>query len=282
MTPRAAELLRRASDWLIEPLEDDGAAEPAFVPALPRPAADPLPLAHAPAPPAPPPPAPLSPAPPAAPFPPAPARDRVRPLVAVPPREYPLIGVVGLAARCGATTVARALGAELAERERGAAVVASPKRPSVVALGSSGPAVRLAASLRQLGEIRPAGRLCLAACRDPRDLARATRGVAPAVMELSAGNAALDAVPHVDQIVLVASPDLEPALAGAVAGAIARIAPAPIVAVSRAPDHGPWLVHGDVLIPDSRVGARLALAGREPRGWLGRSIEHLADLCARS
>ena len=73
---------------------------------------------------------------------------------------------------------------------------------------------------------------------------------------------------------------LKPALAAAVAQTIAAVAKPPVVAVNRALDHGPWLVHADVLVPDSRVGARLALSGREPRGWLGRGVEQLADLCA--
>ena len=83
-----------------------------------------------------------------------------------------------------------------------------------------------------------------------------------------------------DRVVLVASPALEPALAAAVAQTIADVADPPVIAVNRASDHGPWLMHADVLVPDSRVGARLALAGREPRGWLGRAVGQLADLCA--
>jgi hypothetical protein len=203
-------------------------------------------------------------------------------LTVVPPRSYPLVGVVGLARRCGATTVARALAAELASRHGGAAVVASPTRPAVVPLGSSAPAAHLADTLAQLDERRAAGRLCLAACSDARLLAAATRQVAPAVMEVQPGSAALDAARVLDRILLVASPALEPALAAAVAETIAAVADPPLIAVNRASDHGLWLVHADVLVPDSRVGARLALAGREPRGWLGRAVEQLADLCAHA
>ena len=203
-----------------------------------------------------------------------------RTLAVVPPRSYPLLGVVGLARRCGATTVARALAAELASRHGGAAVVASPARPAVVALGSSGAATFLAETLAQLDERRAAGRLCLAACADPALLAAATRQVAPAVMEVEPGCAALDAARVLDRIVLVATPGLEPALAAAVAETIAAVAEQPLIAVNRAHDHGPWLVRAYVLVPDSRVGARLALAGREPRGWLGKALEQLADLCA--
>jgi hypothetical protein len=202
-------------------------------------------------------------------------------LTVVPPRRYPLVGVVGLARRCGATTVARALAAHLASRNGGAAVVASPTRPAIVPLGSSAPAAELAETLAQLDERRTAGHLCLAACSDAELLASATRQVAPAVMEVEPGCAALDAARVLDRIVLVASPALEPALAAAVADTIAAVAEPPAIAVNQASDHGPWLMHADVLVPDSRVGARLALAGREPRGWLGKAVEQLADLCAR-
>ena len=201
-------------------------------------------------------------------------------LAVVPPPRYPLVGVVGLARRCGATTVARALAAELASRHEGAAVVASPARPAVVALGSSEPAVRLAETLAQLEARRAAGRLCLAACVDAELLANVTRTVAPAVMEVEPGCSAIDAARVLDRVVLVAAPAVEPALAAAVAETIAAVAQPPVIAVNKAADHGPWLVHADVLVPDSRVGARLALAGREPRGWLGKAVEQLADLCA--
>jgi hypothetical protein len=204
----------------------------------------------------------------------------VHELAVVPPRSYPLVGVVGLARRCGATTLARALAAELASRYDGAAVVASPGRPAVVPLGSAAPAARLAETLAQLGDRRASGRLCLASCGDAELLAAATRAIAPAVMEVEPGSAAVDAARVLDRVVLVVAPRLEPALAAAVAQTIAAVAEPPVVVVNRALDHGPWLVHADVLVPDSRVGARLALSGREPRGWLGRAVEQLADLCA--
>lgn len=201
------------------------------------------------------------------------------PPAVAPPRSHPAIGVVGLARRCGATTLARALAAELAARVRDAAVVASATRPAVVALGSSASAVRLAGRL-ELDERRAAGRLCLAVCADAARLAAVTRRVAPAVMEVEPGSPALDAAAELDRIVLVADPALEPALADAVAETIAAVGAPPLVVVNRALDHGPWLTNADLLVPDSRLGARMALAGREPRGFLGKSIAHLADLCA--
>jgi hypothetical protein len=207
-------------------------------------------------------------------------RESARALAVVPPRSYPLVGVVGLARKCGATTLARALAAELAARHEGAAVVASPGRPAIVPLGSFAPATHLAQTLAQLDERRAAGRLCLAACADAEVLASATREVAPAVMEVEPGCAALEAARVLDRILLVAPPGLEPALAAAVGETIAAVGEPPLLAVNRASDHGPWLVHADVLVPDSRVGARLALAGREPHGWLGKAVKQLADLCA--
>ena len=230
--PTVSNLLRRAGEWLVEPVPDVAPARPQH-------------------------------------------------LTVVPPQNYPLVGVVGLARRCGATTLARALAAHLASLSGGAAVVASPARPAVVPLGSSAPAAELAETLAQLDDRRAAGRLCLAACSDAELLASATRQVAPAVMEVEPGCAALDAAAVLDRIVLVASPALEPALAAAVAETIAAVAEPPLIAVNQATDHGPWLMHADVLVPDSRVGARLALAGREPRGWLGKAVEQLAHLCAR-
>ena len=196
-----------------------------------------------------------------------------------PPRSFPLLAVVGLARRSGATTLARALGVALAVREGGAAVVASPERPAVVALGNSAPAARLAESLSEFEHVRAAGRLCLACAADTGRVAAATRTVAPAVVEVEPGAAAVDAAPLVDRVVLVASPSLEPALAAAVAETIECVARAPLVVVNRAADHGPCLGEADVLVPESKMGARLALAGREPRGFLGRAVDHMADLC---
>lgn len=193
--------------------------------------------------------------------------------------SHPVVGVVGLARRCGATTIARALAAELASRGGGAAVVASPMRPAVVALGSSPVAARLADELSQLENRRAAGRLCLATCPDAEHLVAAARSVAPAVMEVEPGSPAIEAAGALDRIVLVASPALEPALAEAVAETIAAAGRAPLVVVNRALDHGPWLMRADVLVPDARLGARMALAGLDPRGWLGRSIGQIADLC---
>ena len=49
---------------------------------------------------------------------------------------------------------------------------------------------------------------------------------------------------------------------------------APVVVLNRAPHDQPGLF----ALPSSRMGARLALGGREARGALGRAIGELADL----
>jgi hypothetical protein len=101
------------------------------------------------------------------------------------------------------------------------------------------------------------------------------------VVEVDPGSPAVDAAGVLDRMVLVASPELAPALAAAVADTIAAApAPAPAIVVNRAVDDTSDLAHADVLVPDSRVGARMALAGRMARGPLRASIEQLADLCA--
>jgi hypothetical protein len=68
-----------------------------------------------------------------------------------------------------------------------------------------------------------------------------------------------------------------PALAAVAAACVARVGPEPLVVVS-----GARRAAGAVVcLPRSRVGARLALGGREPRGELGRAVGRLADLVAR-
>jgi hypothetical protein len=49
----------------------------------------------------------------------------------------------------------------------------------------------------------------------------------------------------------------------------------PIVVLNRAPHDQA----GAFALPNSPMGARLALGGREARGALGRAIAELADLC---
>ena len=69
-------------------------------------------------------------------------------------------------------------------------------------------------------------------------------------------------------------PGRRAALARVAAECIARVGPAPVVVLNRAPHDQP----GAVRLPNSPLGARLALGGREARGELGRAIAELADL----
>ena len=69
---------------------------------------------------------------------------------------------------------------------------------------------------------------------------------------------------------------VEPALADLVSESLSRVGPEPVIAWSRGDDRGERTV---VHLPDARMGARLALAGREPRGELGRAVRRLAELC---
>jgi hypothetical protein len=76
-------------------------------------------------------------------------------------------------------------------------------------------------------------------------------------------------------VVLVTKQEVEPALARVGAECIARVGPAPIVVLNRAPHDQ----RGTFALPNSPMGARLALGGREARGELGRAIAELTDLC---
>ena len=198
-----------------------------------------------------------------------------------PVRARAVVGVVGLAARSGTTTVARALGVELAGRDpAGAAAVCGGQLGGTVVLAAPA-AGRLSRALAPFADSgpRPAGRLCLIDTGDPAPLAAASRYVAPLVMDVGHGEPPGRAVALADHVVLVAAPDVEPALADVVAASLARIGPEPVIAVSRVGDPGRWAGRGVVLLPDSRAGARLATAGREPRGALGAAVSELADLC---
>jgi hypothetical protein len=68
---------------------------------------------------------------------------------------------------------------------------------------------------------------------------------------------------------------VEPALARVGAACVARVGPEPVVVLNRAPHDQT----GALAVPNSPMGARLALGGREARGELGRAIAELADLC---
>ena len=206
-----------------------------------------------------------------------PVEPRPEAAAPVPPEQRPVICVFGLARGCGATVVARALAAELATRDPAdAAAVCCEVRAAGIPLATHA-AARLAHALEDVPGASPraVGRLCLVGGADPLALSRAARQCAPLVID--AGSAALGGV-HAsvaDRTVLVTGQAVEPALARAGAACVARVGPEPIVVLNRAPHDQA----GALALPNSPLGARLALGGREARGELGRAIAELADLC---
>ena len=211
-----------------------------------------------------------------------------------PGRPRPVIAVFGLARGSGVTVVARALAAELARRDSaGAAAVHCDARAAGIPLATPA-AGQLARALAELpgADTRAVGRLCLVEGAERTAISDATRELAPLVLD--AGSAALGGAPAAvaDRVLLVATPAVEPALAGVGAGCLARLGHAPLLVLNRAgppagepgsesPEsrHESWIARGVHRLPESRMGAQLASGGREARGELGRAIGELADLC---
>lgn len=201
------------------------------------------------------------------------------PVAAFPDR--PVVAVVGLARGCGATTVARALAAELAARDPdGAAVIGGPLRtgPPLLALA---PARRLSRRLAALGDPSTAlGRLS-ALEADGAVLRHAVRErLSPVVIDVPHGAPPEAAAAMADVVLLVTAPSIEPALSEVVRATLARAGREPIVVLNRCVDVDGASAVFDVALPEARVGARLALAGREPRGALADPVAELAELCA--
>jgi hypothetical protein len=202
---------------------------------------------------------------------PSPAADS-----AEPPEQRPVVCVFGLGRGCGVTVVARALAAELAVRDpAGTAAVCCDASPAGIPLATHA-AARLAQLLDDVpgAEPRAMGRLCLVGGADPLRLSDTARHHAPLVID--AGSAALGGAPATvaDRTVIVTTASIEPALAHVGAECVARTGPTPIVVLNRAPHDQP----GSLALPNSPLGARLALGGREARGALGVAIAALADL----
>ena len=206
-----------------------------------------------------------------------PAEPRTQTAASVPPEQRPVVSVFGLARGCGATVVARALAAELATRDpAGTGAVCCEVRAAGIPLATHA-ATRLARVLADVPGASPraVGRLCLVAGADPLTLSGTARHLAPLVID--AGSAALGGAPAsvADHTVLVTTQAVEPALARVGAECVARVGPAPVVVLNRAPHDQT----GSLALPNSPLGAQLALGGREARGDLGRAIAELADLC---
>jgi hypothetical protein len=223
---------------------------------------------------------------------------------------HPVVAVVAAAPKCGATTVARLLGAELASRAEGAAIATSAN-PTRRSAPPSRAALRLATALAGAAEAQPCGRLCVVQMRagaeaaagdrgttaadpaaagqaraadlaaagqaraaDAAALLNAARYLAPVVLDLSADGSAAGIAGIADHVVVVSGAAREPALLDAVAGVIGG---EPIKVVNRVTEPGEWPARGAMWLPDSRIAARAAAMGTRPLGSLGAAIAELAD-----
>ncbi len=190
-----------------------------------------------------------------------------------------VVAVIGLAPRSGTTTVARALAVEFAKRDRSGASIATASSRG------AGPALATAAA-RRLARGQPAdaataaGRLCLVDPDDPLVRELAVSRPAPLVLDVEHGRAPEAALAVADAAVLVAVPGTEPALADVVAASLSRDDRRPSVVLNRAVEVGAWRGRCALAVGESRLGARLALAGREPTPALARPMGELADLIA--
>lgn len=200
---------------------------------------------------------------------PSPPFAKANPPEPPPPPARPVIGVVGLAPGCGATTVARALAVELALRDpSGVALVASRRGAGGAPPLPTAASARLARSLRGLGceGARGVGRLCLVGeCSLPT--------VPPAPLVLDTGCEPADA----DRAVLVAGPRAEPSLAQVVSDSLERSGRRTVVVANRVEDVERWEAIGAFAVGESRFAAGLALAGRESRGRLAAAMGELVD-----
>ncbi len=197
-------------------------------------------------------------------------------------RFRPTVAVVGVGPGGGTTTVARALAVELALRDPcGAGAVTSDAVPSGgIPLGTAA-AGRLAHGLedRLHARTRAAGRVCLVGAVERPALTAVARDLAPLVIDVDDAADAPIAASLADVVMLVVSPQTEPSLARLLAASLARVGPQPQIVVNRARDASDrWDGSRVLRLPESRMGARLALGGREARGPLGEAVARLADL----
>jgi hypothetical protein len=127
---------------------------------------------------------------------------------------------------------------------------------------------------------RTAGRICLveSSATATGQLADVCRSTAPLVIDVACQTSAAVAAACADEVVLIAAPQTEPALAPVVCEALSRVGPEPLVVLNRdLGDSDAWQRQAALCIPEARLPAQLALAGREGRGaWWGR-ISELAD-----
>jgi len=191
----------------------------------------------------------------------------------VPLEPQPVVAIVSAARKSGASTLARLLAAEMAARTGGAALVTSPTQPRRPAPPSRA-AIRLATALTGAAEPQPLGRLCIAGARELEKVVNAARYLAPVVLDLPPDGFAAASIAVADRVAVVAGASAEPPLLDAVAMVIAGD---PIRIVNRVADSSGWIGHADLLLPESKLGARAAAIGVRARGPLGSAIADLAD-----
>jgi hypothetical protein len=211
----------------------------------------------------------------------------------VEPPARPIVAVRGLARGCGASTVARALAATLARDDpTGAAVLVGGPTGTGPRIAAPA-ALRLARTLADGGceSVRASGRVCLVG--DPDALVAVPCAHAyPVVIDVAHASPPAEGLGSADLAVLVASPAVEPALAGAVETSLAAAGHRVELVMNRvdpieAPPRGDEPFGGQAIgeplrIGESRLAAQLALACREPRGPFARPIAELADRCRAS
>ena len=168
-----------------------------------------------------------------------PAEPPAQTVASAPVSARVVVAVFGLARRCGATVVARALAAELASRDvHGAAAVHCEARAAGIPLATPA-ASRLARRLADVpgAEARAIGRLCLVGGAEQAALADTARHLAPLVLD--AGATALGGVPAAvaDEVVLVGAPTTEPALASVAADCVGRLGHEPTIVLTRQAQH---------------------------------------------
>jgi hypothetical protein len=127
--------------------------------------------------------------------------------------------------------------------------------------------------------VRPVGRLCLLelALAEDRRVADHARELAPVVVDVADASEAPIAASLADAVVLVGDEDTEPALADLVADALRRVGPEPTTVCNRYEAASGHAERWDARLSESRLGARLAVAGCEPRGDLGAAVADLVD-----
>jgi hypothetical protein len=193
-----------------------------------------------------------------------------------------VIAVVGLAPRCGASTVARGLGAELAARDAAGAAIVSTRRAPAAGTLRTPSAGRLARSLSALGlgPVRACGRICLLPAAAEQAAAATARRLAPIVLDVPYGTPPAPSAALADHVVLVRTPSVEPALAEVVATSLESDGrEPPLIVVNRARDGDEDDPRTGILLPEAAGSAHLALAGYQATGALGSA---LAALAARS